>query len=302
MKTISYTNATIVEQLGSKRKFWFKEADESYLFKEGRPGTGENWAEVVAAKLCELLGMPHADYELAECDGQPGVITKSFVPSEARLVLGNELLGKIYPGRYDQKKQYKQTTYTILRVLATLKYGRINVPIGWLPVNGVDTALGVFVGYLMFDAWIANQDRHHENWGIILTKMARVHLAPTFDHASSLGRNESDESKVDRLTTKDERRGMLSYVKRAKSPFYIYQQRNKPVLLSTHDAFLEASKYIKTEAIAWLDILSQVTDSQMLDIFGQFTNDEISATSKEFAISMLKNNQQVLLELRDTIK
>src|SRR5712691_13257238 len=37
------------------------------------------------------------------------------------------------------------------------------VPIGWTPFAGVREAVDVFVGYLMFDAWIANTDRHHEN-------------------------------------------------------------------------------------------------------------------------------------------
>jgi hypothetical protein len=40
------------EQLGSKRKFWFVGADGTpVLFKEGRPNTGENWAEKVACEL-----------------------------------------------------------------------------------------------------------------------------------------------------------------------------------------------------------------------------------------------------------
>ena len=33
------------EQLGTKEKFWFHIDDGLYLFKIGRPGTGENWAE-----------------------------------------------------------------------------------------------------------------------------------------------------------------------------------------------------------------------------------------------------------------
>jgi serine/threonine protein kinase HipA of HipAB toxin-antitoxin module len=50
----------------------------------------------------------------------------------------------------------------------------------------VDGADDVFLGYLMLDAWIANLDRHHENWGLVLTKDITGHLAPSYDHASSL--------------------------------------------------------------------------------------------------------------------
>jgi hypothetical protein len=38
---------------------------------------------------------------------------------------------------------------------------------------------------------IGNTDRHHENWGILIELQRnhwRVNVAPSFDHASSLGR------------------------------------------------------------------------------------------------------------------
>lgn len=41
----------------------------------------------------------------------------------------------------------------------------------------------------MLDALVANLDRHHENWGIVVdpSGLLPTELAPTFDHASSLG-------------------------------------------------------------------------------------------------------------------
>jgi hypothetical protein len=52
--------------------------------------------------------------------------------------------------------------------------------------------------YLVLDAIIGNTDRHHENWGILRKKTASGwmgFLAPTFDHASSLGRELLDTGK-----------------------------------------------------------------------------------------------------------
>lgn len=50
---------------------------------------------------------------------------------------------------------------------------------------------------MILDALILNTDRHHENWALIRNIDARgvvVHtIASTFDHASSLGRNEPPE-------------------------------------------------------------------------------------------------------------
>ncbi len=54
------------EQLGTKQKFWFVGEDEKlWLFKIGRPNTGENWAEKACCEIARLIGLPCASYELA---------------------------------------------------------------------------------------------------------------------------------------------------------------------------------------------------------------------------------------------
>ena len=54
------------------------------------------------------------------------------------------------------------------------------MPFEWKPIEGIVSALDVFVGYLLLDAWIGNTDRHHENWGFVLVGEAneRGRLAP----------------------------------------------------------------------------------------------------------------------------
>ena len=95
--------ASQLEQLGTKSKFWYQDDDKRMLFKQGRPGTGENWAEKVCCELCELLNLPHAHYDFAEWQNKEGVVTQSIVPPKERLILGNELLAHVH-GRegYDE--------------------------------------------------------------------------------------------------------------------------------------------------------------------------------------------------------
>jgi len=81
----------------------------------------------------------------------------------------------------------------------------------------------------LFDAWIANQDRHHENWGIITHKQC-IHLAPTFDHAASLGQNELDKKRKELLTTQDFGRHIKNYVTKARSAIYLNKSAKKPLL------------------------------------------------------------------------
>ena len=74
------------EPLGSKPKFWFREGERRLLFKADDRGTGEDWAEVIASHLCDLLGIPHVEYELAQefdkdIPVRPGVICENMVSS-----------------------------------------------------------------------------------------------------------------------------------------------------------------------------------------------------------------------------
>lgn len=83
------------EQLGTKYKFWYHdESGRLCLFKEGRPNTGENWAEKVCCELCKLLGLPHADYEFATWKHYRGVVSPSFVPK-----MGDWFMGMNYSRR-----------------------------------------------------------------------------------------------------------------------------------------------------------------------------------------------------------
>ena len=142
-----------LEQLGTKTKFWFREKDgQKILSKEGRPGTGENWPEKVCCEICRLLGLPHAEYGLAVWKGRKGVITPSFVPEGARLILGNELLVKLIDD-YQEGKRMQPRQYTVRTVMGVASSRFVNLPLGWeAPATIKDTA-GVMVGYQCSMRW-----------------------------------------------------------------------------------------------------------------------------------------------------
>ncbi len=281
-----------LEPVGTKEKFWFQ--GDTLLFKEGRPNTGDDWSEKAASELCALLNLPHAGYDLAVWKGRKGVISYTFLPPEGRSELGNELLAKVAP-EYPQTKRFGVTQHTVRRVMAILRSRRISLPIGWPRFASVETARDVFVGYLMFDAWIANQDRHHENWGLVVTPEA-THLAPSYDHASSLGSNEPEADREDRLSPRDKRRSVERYVERARSAFYASTTSKKP--LSPLEAFAEAGKLRPRAAEAWLQRLQQVSGHDVAFIFDQIPAERISPVASRFAQKMLEINRQRLLALQ----
>ncbi len=286
-------NADAYEQLGTKPKFWYRDADgQTCLFKESRPDTGEHWAEKVACELCELLGIPHAHYELAHFQGARGVISPNFVPESGDLIHGNELLlarDKAYP----MARFYRVREHTIDIVMDTIALTQAQPPVDWKETAPIKKGTDVFVGYLMLDAWIANQDRHHENWGLVRLDKA-VHLAPSYDHASSLGRNESDEKREYRLSTKgrDGRCIIESYVENAFSAFYTTHSAKR---LTTIEAFEQAAKRNPEAGNYWLTRLNGISEDDVQTIFNKIPKSEVTDLAIEFALTMLRLNKHRLL-------
>ena len=167
---IGIRNYETLEQLGTKEKFWFYDDNTKItkLFKIGRPGTGENWAEKAASELAKLLTIPCAVYDFAIWNGKEGVASPIFVPKYGGLIHGNELLAT-FSAKYPSAQMYKVHEYqlsTVLNLLHELAK-TVSLPLDYSENDTIKTASDMFIAYLMFDCWISNPDRHHENWGFV---------------------------------------------------------------------------------------------------------------------------------------
>ena len=178
--------------MGSKKKFWYRANDEEpeWLFKFPQANTGQHWAEKIAAEVSASLEIRHARVELAVFEGTQGSATESFAAGGRNLFHGNQLLaGKVLG--YDPKKLFKQSDHTFENIFIAIER----------TFNMRDREPGAkqqMAELIVLDALIGNTDRHHENWGILRWRMDKgwqAFLAPSFDHASSLGRELVDESK-----------------------------------------------------------------------------------------------------------
>jgi serine/threonine protein kinase HipA of HipAB toxin-antitoxin module len=98
-------------------------------------------------------------------------------------------------------KKFRQADHTIENIQSAIR--------GLFPAEAADAMLTKLAAYLVFDALIGNTDRHHENWGLCYradasTKTRTLDVAPSFDHASSLGRELVDTRRSELLGS-DER-------------------------------------------------------------------------------------------------
>ncbi len=149
---------------------------------------GEDWSEWLAAEVATSLVVPHATIRLATRDGVPAALSRSLRGSGEELQAGAVLLQGV-PGFVPRSKA--RTGHNLPNIRAVLK--DVTTPQSWDGPAGADAAFGVFCGYLVLDALIANTDRHEENWAVIRGRNAVVRLCASYDHATSLGFNLSDE-------------------------------------------------------------------------------------------------------------
>lgn len=294
--------AESTEQIGTKYKFWYSDDNGLLiLFKEGRPGTGENWAEKIACELAELIGLPHAHYELARWQNLQGVISNTVVLPGSRLIHGNELLATFVAGYGENpSKPVRRKEHTLRRVLSYFRGGSelIGTPPGFVQTHRVSNALDIFIGYLMFDAWIANQDRHDQNWGILRTSLGNSFLAPSFDHGSSMGRNESDEKRSVMLSTKDMGRHITRYIALARSAMFpIAPHGTRIKALYTLEAFESAAIHAVDAASEWRDRLEAVDHVAVERIIDNIPDTLMTDVARQFTFELLKLNRDRLLHL-----
>ena len=134
------------------------------------------------------MAIPCAQVELAVFQGIQGSSSESFIQEDQNLFHGNQILAVLVRD-YDPAQRFDQSAHTLDNI--------------WLAFEQVfedsivaDSTKARFAEFLVLDAVIGNTDRHHENWGVVGRRSEGrwvEHLAESFDHASSLGRELHDK-------------------------------------------------------------------------------------------------------------
>ncbi len=277
-----------VEEMGSKKKFWYRRPGgaTAWLFKFPQDNTGQHWAEKIAAEIAARLGTLHAKVELAEFQGTRGSVTESFARRGRELVHGNQLLGRIIHG-YDAERTLRQSAHTLSNILQVMDRVFVNS-------ESARRAKLHVAEYLVLDALIGNTDRHHENWGLLRKRVGdhwRGSVAPSFDHASSLGRELLDARRDRHLT--ENRVG--DYVERGRGAIYWSgEERHGPGPLELvrrgtckhPDLFQPA-----------LVKLAELDENVLRDLANRVPDDWMTPSAHEFAIALLCYNFEGLGEL-----
>ena len=141
-------------------------------------------------------------------------------------------------------------------------------------------------GYLVLDALILNTDRHHENWGVLRTvhsdHTVAYEIAPSFDHASSLARDEPPE----KLACWLKEDGRIEwYMQRATGGIYLEGNSAKganPYTIA-ESAMLKWLEYF----VYWQNVLDKIEQRELAGIVDRVPDSMMALESRLFVKTLL---------------
>jgi hypothetical protein len=222
---------------------------------------GEDLAEKVASELASLMGVTHARVEFAKRGDQVGCISKDVAATNWELQAGAVALTAEHADFTTKNRD--RTGHSLANIRAVLS--RANCPAEALVPPSFD-AYDLFCGYLVFDAWIANRDRHEENWALLRPppgSLDRDCLSPSFDHASSLGFQLQDKARSRRL----EEGTVEAWAERGTAWRFEHPESKTPTLVQHAQTALSVS----SDGVApyWRGKLEAVRESDIADILSR---------------------------------
>ncbi|MCY3600445.1 MAG: HipA domain-containing protein [Gemmatimonadetes bacterium] len=277
------------EDMGTKQKFWYRRAEghgSAWLFKYPQPNTGQHWAEKIAAEIARALDIQHARTELAEFESERGSVSESFALGSTELVHGNQVLARTVEG-YDRTARFGQSDHSFSNIWTSFE--RI-----FREQAAAEKHRETFAGYLVLDAVIGNTDRHHENWGFLRRRVGenwKGGLAPSFDHASSLGRELLDERRA--LLLNEKRVGWYSERGRGGIHWSGDARYGPSPLTLVREAAEQHGSYFRSI----LERVAALTDSLVAELVHRVPVDWMSDPARAFVVELICYNRDQLREV-----
>ena len=273
------------EPIGTKEKFWYRlpgDTERQWLFKYPQEKTGQHWAEKIASEIAGVLSIEHAKVELAVFEDQRGTVTESFVPEDQELTHGNEVLTRGIHS-YDSGFKHHQAMHTLSNILQVLD--SVCAP-------RAQIAKLKIAEFVVLDAVIGNTDRHHQNWGLLREYVGKDRwirrVAPSFDHASSLGRELRDERR-DMLLEEDR---VGSYAEKGRGAIYWSGDETRgPSPLELVRCAVSAYPALFLPA---LEKLERLNESKISDLVNRVPDTWMSPSARKFAIALMCYNLERL--------
>ena len=307
---------------GSRTKFWVRVSGKKkpWLLKFPRPMTGEHWAEKIVAEVGHLIGVPCANVELVRPEWQLPIAQLSNNPPMASLHSLATICESFFsehgaPNSTDEEKHHYYHGAEVLQVVfegynATIKFNQREHNIknivtamanlmgvqGYNPMPFWDEELKTLASYALLDGIVGNTDKHHENWMVDVIYSSgdmRIEMLPSFDHASSLGRELTDSRRNDLLSSG----GMLSYIHRGRGGVFV-NSRDSRALPPLRLAQL-LCRWMPQFTKEACERIAVTPEAGFEAVVARMPAEFMSSTAKRFAVElMLTSRSELLRSLR----
>ncbi|MBG0816017.1 HipA domain-containing protein [Planomonospora sp. ID82291] len=279
----------LYEADGSEEKIWLIEpvTRRRALFKPNvrhdNAEQADHWPEKLASEVAGLLGAPRALIDLATRDGRRGCLSYDVKPAYWQLQPGYVLLAELLGQHDPMDKRHEGHTLQNVRIVLQ----EYDHPPGFTG-PGSFNAFDTFAGYTVFDALIANRDRHPANWAVLLgPDKGDQRLAPSYDHATSLGFSLTDADRERKLRDTMEWKAFLH-----KGTAWRFEGCRKVPLT---DFAKNALNLVSPEVRGyWLDRLEACAKDQIEDLAALVP--EMSEVARTFAVELVDANRRRLLD------
>lgn len=280
------------ETAGAEIKWWLRDNENNdWLFKSVTVKDGfrhgEDWSEFIASQLAALLSVPSAPIRLAHRDGFEGNISQNIRPETHELQPGAVWMSALPIPGYQPGNIRGRPGHSLPNIRKAL-HGLLPPPTHEYPAGF--TAYDAFCGLMILDAWIANRDRHDENWSVLIPLIPGTdkHLCGSYDLASSLGFNLHEEKLLSILGTPG---GVRVWAERGTAHRLECVPPSKPItLVQAAKASLElASKEARDYWLGRIDSLDTATATAVVARVP-----EMSEARRSFITELLSINAERL--------
>lgn len=281
------------ETAGAEIKHWLRdETSQEWLFKnttvKNELRYAEDWSEKIAGHLAESMTIPSAKIELASREGHDGIVSLNVRPLEYEMQPGQVWMPAMGIKGFKPGNIKGRPGHSLINIKKSLE--------GVLPPPGHSfpstfTGFDAFAGYFVLDAWIANRDRHDENWSVLRPQLPgmKSRLSSSYDLGSSLAFNLSDDEMLDRLN--GNRNGILGWAEKGTAYRLECPPGKKPITLV--QAAFDAIALCNPDArLYWRTQIDNLDLDQAADIVEQVS--EVSDVRRRFIIELLRINAERL--------
>ena len=266
------------EDIGRLDKFWIVHPELGRSLVKIEDEIAPAWNEKISSEIAKRLNLAAASYEIGELvgwqeypEGTRAIVSLDFKQPNLEYIQGVELLLQTDPEYYD---------YGVFEVLETLSQNQVRLPDNYQFPAGINDGADLFVGYLLLDSLIANNDRHDENWEIGLDERGVMSLAPVFDNGASFG------------TT------LGALVDENYDP-QRHMQNDFSAFGELHlETFKQAARIRPNAARVWLNQLAKIEPTELDGFLAQIPPERIKPEAQAFAQRLLEYNRTQLLSFR----